>query len=121
MRFTVYLCAALAALTADMTVEAMNLEQVTKVTGFDPTKYNWIEKPPGSGHYVKKDQPKMEPKPLSRVKQLIKENEERIAANAAANAKTQKQYNKMASNAAAGQAKRAEKAAAAAAAAGEDD
>ena len=88
MRFTVYLCAALAALTADMTVEAMNLEQVTKVTGFDPTKYNWIEKPPGSGHYVKKDNKTMKPEPLSKVKRLIKENEERIAANAASNAAT---------------------------------
>ena len=60
----------------------------------------------------------MEPKPLSKVQQLIKEANARVASNEASKAKTQKQFDKMAANAAAGQAKRAEKAAAAA---GEDD
>ena len=65
MRFTVYLCAAMVALTSNMTAEAINLEDITtNVTGFDPSKYNWVETSPGSGKYIKRNQPKMEPKKL---------------------------------------------------------
>ena len=68
MRFTVYLGAAMIALTSNMTAEAINLEDITtNVTGFDPKKYNWIESPPNSGHYIKKNKPEMKPQPLSRV------------------------------------------------------
>ena len=84
MRFSLFMSVALIAAQS----QALNLDQITKVTGFDPTKYQWRETSPGSGQYVKVGKEEKAPVSLSRVQQLIKEKEEQVAANAAANAVT---------------------------------
>ena len=69
MRFSLFLSAALVAVLSS----AIDLEFTdnTKTTGYDPTKYNWIEKPPNSGNWVKKEAPEAPPVPMSRVQKLI--------------------------------------------------
>lgn len=104
MRFSLFICAALAAVSVQA-VDLEGQELITKSTGYDPTKYNWIEKPPGSGFWVRKNKPTEEPKPTSHVQEMIRKFNAMVDANDAAAAETQAQMDHLAANKAAFKAK----------------
>ena len=97
MRFSLFFTAALI-VAAGNAIDTENFNK-PNIKYQDPKKFDWIEKPAGSGNWVKKDlKDDMKPLPLSRVQQLIKQNNEAIAANQAGKDKTAKQMAKLADN-----------------------